>query len=266
MIRFGQSGMTSQPEPLQKMSQLYSAHFQRPERAALYDDEFAPGTYSSLMWHIEQQQLQSVIADLRRIRPRISTLDFAAGTGRITAFLEQHVDDLLAVELNPSMAEIARDKLTRAQVLCANLLSTETALTERYDLITAFRFLLNVEPTIREHALRVLTSLLRDENSLLVFNNHGNPISYRGFKLPLYGLRYALRGRPAFGNYLTGSAVERMIRNAGLEILRVMACGIYSPRLLKAVDYDRAVELETKAALRVPRFGVNQMYVCKKAA
>ncbi|MGA2439496.1 MAG: class I SAM-dependent methyltransferase [Tepidisphaeraceae bacterium] len=88
------------------MAESYSAHFQESDAARKYETgEYAAGTYSDLLWHIEQDQLRAIISDLRRVKPRIEALDFASGTGRITAFIEDEVDAVTGIEISQAMVE-----------------------------------------------------------------------------------------------------------------------------------------------------------------
>src|ERR1700677_4590820 len=122
------------------MAKAYSEHFQNTAEAAQYETgEYAPGSYSSLLWEIEQSQLSAAIQRLRQTRPVISALDFATGTGRIAAFLETHVDSVTGIEISPEMRELARKKIGRAQIICADILSRAIQVEGNYELITAFR-------------------------------------------------------------------------------------------------------------------------------
>jgi len=47
------------------------------------------------------------------------------------------------------------------------------------DLITAFRFLLLSEEPLKTHCISALAKKLRDRNSVMIINSHGNPKSFR---------------------------------------------------------------------------------------
>jgi SAM-dependent methyltransferase len=245
------------------LPEAYSQHFQNDAQASQYETgEYAPESYSSLLWEIEQAQLAAIIEKLKKSRPHISALDFATGTGRIAAFLETRLDSVTGVEISAEMCEVARKKVRRATIVCANILSPTAEIGEKYDLITAFRFFLNVEPSLRLTALRVLASRLRDRDSLLVFNNHGNLWSHKMLMWPYHVARRIGKGRTVKGNYLTTRQVRRVLPEAGLKLLDVRGCGFFSNKILKLRSYDAALIAEKRAARgMLSPFCVNQLYV-----
>jgi SAM-dependent methyltransferase len=251
------------------LNQSYSQHFRNDAEARRYETgEYAPFSYASLLYEIECQQLQEVIAALRQSKPTLQCLDFASGTGRITAFLENHVDAVTGIEISEQMCTVARTKVRQARILCADILAPGAAVEGKYDLITAFRFFLNVEPALRLVALRALAGRLRDSDSLLVFNNHGNLWSHKLLLWPYHALRRLGKGRVLAGNYLSSRRMLALLPQAGLQIFRTMGCGFYSPKILKLVSYERALRMERRIAASrglSPRC-VNQMYLTKLAA
>jgi SAM-dependent methyltransferase len=245
------------------MPEAYSQHFQNTAEAAQYETgEYAPGSYSSLLWEIEQSQLSAAIQRLRQSRPVISALDFATGTGRIAAFLETQVDSVTGIEISPDMCELARKKVRRAQIICADILAPGANVEGKYDLITAFRFFLNTEPSLRLTALKALAARLRDRDSLLIFNNHGNLWSHKLLMWPYHIARRIGEGRSVKGNYLTTGQIRRLLPEAGLKLLDIRGCGFYSNKILKLRSYDAALLAEQRAASgTLSRLCVNQLYV-----
>ncbi|MGA3068155.1 MAG: class I SAM-dependent methyltransferase [Tepidisphaeraceae bacterium] len=250
------------------MAEAYSKHFEGDDRAAGYESgEYAPGSYAELLWRIEQDQLRAVLAELRIVKPRIDAMDFASGTGRITAMLEDQVDAVTGIEISESMCELARRKLTRGKILCRNILAPDAQVEGKYDLITAFRFFLNAEPELRAPALIALRNRLRERDSALVFNNHGNPWSHKLLLWPYHRIRRLGRKRVTTGNYLSHGQIMALLQSAGLRLVRVTGCGFYSPKVAKIVGDKRAERWERRAAQPGwrNRWCVNQMYVTKLA-
>jgi SAM-dependent methyltransferase len=247
------------------MDQTYAALFSSAEQALAHQHEYDSDSYSSLLWQIEQPQIVSVLAQLRKSHSRIECLDFAAGTGRITAFLEDKVDAMTGIESNQSMCDIARTKLRKTNMLCADILSPDAAVEGKYDLITAFRFFLNVEPELRLPAMRALAGRLRDPSSRLIFNNHGNLVSSRLLKFPLYAARRLIHGRRSFGNYMSHGQVGRLLKSAGLRLVDRMSAGFYGATFLRLVGPARALPMEQRAASSrvLSRLCVNQMYIAQ---
>jgi SAM-dependent methyltransferase len=249
------------------LPEVYSDHFQNRAEASRYETgEYAAKSYSSLLWEIEQSQLAAIIEELRPSHERIEALDFASGTGRVTAFLERRVDSVTGIEISEQMCELARKKVERAKIHCTNILSPTATVEAKYDLITAFRFFLNVEPSLRLAALRALASRLRDSESRLVFNNHGNLWSHKLLLWPYHALRQIGKGQQTAGNYLTASHLLRLLPKVGLQLVSVQGCGLYGAKILRLMSYERSLRAEQRSLGGIfGRLCVNQMYVVKLA-
>src|ERR1017187_8951750 len=101
------------------MAESYRQHFTTTEEASRYEDEeYASGSYARLLWKLEQATLDPLVRQFRQTHPTISYLDFASGTGRLAAYMEDRVDVATSIEISESMANVARQKLHRTQVLC----------------------------------------------------------------------------------------------------------------------------------------------------
>jgi SAM-dependent methyltransferase len=246
------------------LAQSYSTHFETRDTAHKYETgEYAPGTYADLLWRIEQDQLRAIVEEMKKTRPRLEALDFASGTGRITAFMENLADAVTGIEISQSMCDIALKKVRHARILCADILAPGSPIEGKYDLITAFRFFLNADPSLRLPALKSLAARLKDRQSVLVFNNHGNLWSHKLLLWPFHQLRRLGKGRGVTGNYLTAAAMLPLLAEAGLQLQRTFPSGFYSPKILPLAGYDRASRWERRAAessLLGP-FCVNQLYV-----
>jgi SAM-dependent methyltransferase len=247
----------------------YRQQFAEPAKARLYDAvDIGEGSYSDLLWEIEKLQLTAVVDELRSTHERIDLLDFATGTGRIIGFLDDQVDFATGIDVSAAMVEVAREKLPEARMICKDITSADDEIEGRYDLITAFRFALNAEPALFLAAMKALAARLRDESSVLVFNNHGNPFSHKLPLWPYHAVRRIGRGYITEGNYLTNHRARKVAAAAGLTIDRVLGCGLLSAKSLRVLGYDRANGLErTLASYPVLRpFAVNQMYVARLSA
>jgi len=221
--------------------------------------------YAEVLWRVEQQQLAGVVGSLRRTHPRIESLDFAAGTGRITRFVEGLVDQSTAIEISPAMIEVARQKVTRTTFHCKDVTAPDDRIEGSYDLITAFRFVVNAEPALRLAGLRALAARLRDDSSVLVFNNHGNLLSHKMFFWPFHRASRMGKAWTPDGNYMTDGAVRELADRAGLVIDRVMGCGLLSGRGASMVGFERAVRWERAlAGTWLANLGGNQMYIARR--
>ena len=248
------------------MTTTYRRHFIDRRKAEEYDRvQYAPGTYAEIVGELERQQLAAIVEELRRTHQRIDYLDFAAGTGRIIAFLEDRVDTATGIEISEAMAEQARSRLHKGRIICADITAPGAPIEGRYDLITAFRFVLNAEPALRRDALRALAARLKDASSVLVFNNHGNPFSHKLLMWPYHALRRLGRGYAPEGNYLTNRQARRLAAAAGLEIERTLGCAHLSGRSMRFLSYPTVQRLERRLsrARVLGALGAHQMYVAR---
>jgi SAM-dependent methyltransferase len=246
------------------MTTSYKQHFAGTTEAENYDREvYATNSYSSLLWELEKAELGLLLGKIRQTHAHVGYLDFAAGTGRVSAFLETLVDKATAIEISPSMAARAGRRLCATQVLCRDITAEGAAVEDKYDLITAFRFFLNAEPNLRWAAMRALASRLRDESSLLVFNNHGNLWSLKILGWPYHRLRSAQKGWQPQGNYLRHSQVRRLLEDAGLRIVKVIGLGVLGGKIAARMPSERALRLERwfSANPFCSKFGQDQIYV-----
>ncbi|MEK7269953.1 MAG: hypothetical protein AAB215_03320 [Planctomycetota bacterium] len=138
-------------------------------------------------------------------------------------------------------------------------------LAEKFDLITTFRFVLNAEEGVRERALRALAPLLRDENSRLIFKVHGNRHSYRHFARFLH--RIGLGQKDSRFNELSRVESIALAERCGLRVVRVRGMGFIprmASRLLPSFLW-MALERTMASMPWIWRFGVNLVFVCRKA-
>lgn len=250
------------------MAETYRAQFQDEQRAQEYESrQYAPGTYADLLWRIEQDKLENIITNMRAGMGRIDHLDFACGSGRVAGRLAPLVDASTAIDIAAPMLKIARASYSDVEFVEGDLTSEEDLVPGPFDLITTFRFVLNAEPALRLRAMRALASRLRNEQSLLVFNNHGNPWSHKALMWPYHAVRRTGRGYQSEGNYLTHGQVARLASDAGLRIVERFGYGHMSAKALIIMPFQTALRLERTLAGRwgVQRLGVNQLYIAVRA-
>lgn len=242
----------------------YSERFLTDEEVNTYEYKYAnPTSYDNVLWNVERQQLKSLLAQFRLSHERIDYLDFASGTGRVIAFVEQFVDRSTAIEISPAAIEMAKRKTRRTMFVCRDITAPEAGIEGAYDLITSFRFLVNAEPSLRLAGLKALASRLKDESSWLIFNNHCNLLSYRALSWPVHRLHSMLKREKSGGENLTTWEVEQMADQAGLRIILALGCGFLSTRSVRLLSpqFVRRIEERLSQLQFLSRFGINQMYV-----
>lgn len=245
----------------------YRTRFKQPSDAAQYDEKvYKLGTVHDLLWQVEQPQVDQLIRDLRADLGHIDYLDFACGTGRVLSHVENLVDSATGIDISSAMLGLAKNKVKSAQLHCKDITQQQNV-EGRYDLITAFRFLTNAEPSLRRDVLQGLARRLRDSNSVLIINIHANPWSYKAPFVPYHWLKHHL-GRALPQQNLTRRQVIRELGEAGFRVEKVIGVGFVSEKFLQFAPFSFWLSLERQLAGKafVQRFGVNQMFVCRLAS
>jgi SAM-dependent methyltransferase len=247
------------------MDKTYREQFVCQSDALSYETQYVPMSAWELLWQVEKMYLTQIVENLRQSSAKIDYLDFACGTGRIIAFLEDKVDTATGIEISPEMMALAQQKLRRGALLCKDITAPSAEVEGAYDLITTFRFILNAEPSLRVTAFKGLAARLKDESSLLVFNNHGNPWSYKGLLWPYHQVCQAIFGDRREGNYMTNQQVRALLDEAGMEVVQVIGMGFISPKIMQLLPYALCEKIERLLAGKpvIQAFGVNQLFVAR---
>jgi len=193
----------------------YRCRFQGADAGPAWDSiVYGPGSYESYVWSMQQPFLLEEARALASVSPYLYYLDFACGTGRVLAALSPCAGTVTGVDVSPAMLRQAAEKVPAARLIEGDVTRTPNILEGQYDLITAFRFFLNTEPDVRLAVMRALAMVLRDSDSRLIFNVHGNALSSRGLSALL-----ARRGGADEHKIRAPWAAWRMVVRSGLEIV-----------------------------------------------
>lgn len=185
-----------------------------------YNNNFEFMAWRRYVWHREQCVLDNAVRTHFANKP-IRHLDFACGTGRILNHLAGRAEISTGIDVSESMLELARRKVTSAEIIKADLTETDVLGDRSFNLITAFRFFPNAQPLLRKQVINCLSKHLASDG-LLIFNNHQNHTS----------LRYQiarLRGRQ--WRTMSSREVRQLLSSTGLTIDKVFPIGV-----LPAVD------------------------------
>jgi len=254
------------PVSFAEMSTSYSQRFQAATDVADYESkEYGEGSYSSCIWNLQRPIVEKIIADFRghHVGP-VRLLDFACGTGRVISRLEPLVDEATGIDISANMVEVARGKCRSARLLVGDILARPELLSGRYDLITSFRFLLNVEPEMRLRALRRLRPALQPDG-LLIVNVHGNSRSLR--HPAILWRRWRERSRPsgAMLNEMSPAETARLFQESGFQIVSRFGFGMLPPtfyrtplrKLVAAADRSLAGQNGWSAC------SIDMLFVCR---
>ena len=220
-----------------------------------YHEMFEKVPHRKMLWTLERRILDGIVASLGRV----DHLDFACGTGRILAYLEDRTRSSTGVDISGSMLEVARKETHRTCFIEGDLTREPLLDGQQFDLITSFRFFPNAEPELRRRAIEALAKRLRPEGAL-VFNNHQSPTMFNR-------LAAKIRGE-APTHLMQAAEIEDLLNWGGLEIQERFGLGLLPlaehrmPR-----PYRAFTELEWVLS-RLPkahRMAQNVIFLCRLA-
>jgi SAM-dependent methyltransferase len=217
------------------MTTRYAERFQHKDAVTSYDAaEYGRESYSSCIWRLQRPVLEQVVKDFCAAQSGpVRLLDFACGTGRVLSALEPLVDTADGVDISENMVAVARGKCPKARLLVGDVLASPELLQPVYDLISCFRFVLNVEPELRGRVLRRLRSVLRSPGGLLLVNIHGNSHSLRHPAVAWRRWRQHDDRGDVMLNELSPGAAKRLLAESGFEIVRQFGFGLVPPTLYR---------------------------------
>ena len=223
----------------------YTQRFKNKKLASYYQGvEYGKNSYYSYIWELEQRYLVEIIKKLRQNKKNISYLDFACGTGRIIAYVEKYVDSSVGLDVSDEMIEIAQKRVFNSTLIKSDIL--KNPINSKYDLITAFRFFLNAENSLRNDILRALKKNMR-KDSVLVISIHGNSNSARYISY----LVNKMIGKRL--NQLSYEDTKQLVAINGLEIVDWVGIGLM-PKVLYRIRPIRKMVFKIDAILYENKF------------
>jgi len=227
-------------------------------KAKEYDDEWQPGSTCEYLWQIEKKILEEEIGKFCN-KPE-SLLDFACGTGRVLSFLENSVKSSVGVDVSKDMLSVAQKRCTKSQLIQGDITMQNGLIKGQFELITAFRFFLNAEESLRISSLKALYGLLKS-NGILIANFHFNPNSVTGVVQRTLDL-FRKRDRPMIS---VNKAMSLFVDN-GYQILSVRGYGYLLQRRIKPPLGFMQIKVESFLAKKKlpPQLGFYFLIVAKK--
>jgi SAM-dependent methyltransferase len=204
------------------MQDGYASHFQDQAVAGAYAaGVYADGTFDSHVSRLQLAWVRSVVESSFPAPP--VHLDFACGTGRILAALDDVTGESFGFDVSAEMLELAAARDLPATLIRTDPMAPALSLPEigaDPAVVTMFRFLLNTEPKVRGVALDFAAQALSEHpGSLLIVNNHGNKTSLR----ELARLKPKRRG-PWF-NSMSDREMRALLRAHGLTVIERYGAG-----------------------------------------
>ncbi len=230
---------------MKKNSSKYTNRFKNNSLVNYYETiEYANDSYYSLMWKLEQDYLLKLLGSIDS--KKMHYLDFACGTGRVCGVVEKYVASSSGIDVSSEMLKVAQKKTSRTTLIKQDIV--KRPLKKKFDLITAFRFFLNAEESLRNEVLASLKKSLK-KNSILVFNIHGNKYSFRFLVFVIN----KLLGKKT--NQMSYAEVKYLLEKNGYEIMGYTGVGFipkifYRVPILKNLTFRIDKHLYTKQYLR----------------
>lgn len=217
---------------------------------------FAPGSFDAAIWEREQRLLDRILQE--RVPCRQSYLDFACGTGRVLSYVEPSFQTAVGLDISATMLGVARERVRAATLVEADATRDPQVLEgRRFDFISAFRFFLNAQPALRDAAMALLASALRDDDSRLLFNVHGNRHSTRA----LVAAKAKIT-REQFSSMSLRESIDLAERH-GLEVVEWYGIGSYDKAMLRILPLRAWRWAEATAALP-KRLAVYLYFLCRR--
>lgn len=177
---------------------------------ARYSNTYGKGYYLHQWKKLEEPLLRNQLRKYKALGIR-SAMDFACGTGRILSVLEEYFDDTVGIDLSWPMLQYARQVCTHSKIICQDI--TIKPIYLNVDMVTAFRFFVNAEPTLQEDALRAIHGCLKP-GGILLANVHQNASSILGI---IYRLRNIIMRRK-IANVMGYSEIDSLLNKHGFTI------------------------------------------------
>jgi SAM-dependent methyltransferase len=217
------------------MSISYSNRFQEADAVTAYETgEYAANSYSSSIWALQRPVLENILKDFRQKRTGpVRLLDFACGTGRVLSFLEGLADTADGIDISQNMVAQARPKCARARLQVGDILTQPELLQKSYDVISCFRFILNVEPALRHRVLSRLREVLQPPDGLLLVNIHGSSRSLRHPAIVWRRWRELGGKSDAMLNEMSPAEARQLLFENGFEVVQQFGFGVLPPTLYR---------------------------------
>ncbi len=252
----------------------YTDHYQERSKSGESYDRSIANRFELAIFRLEHDILHDLFRRLRSSDPHTAYLDFACGTGRILEVFKDLIRIKVGVDTSPGQLAVAQTKVPDAELVEGNVVTDPDLLGgRRFNLITSFRLLLNLEPENRLPILRAVRELLTPDGYLII-DNHMNRYSILGLsalfahkvlRMPRKPL--VPEGRRGIISTMAESEMRAVLAAAGLqveEVHRIFVLPGHKRLQLLPTRWLVAVEAVLSRIPVANRLSKNQIYVCRR--
>lgn len=247
------------------MITTYSQRFRDVGSVADYESkEYGEGSYASRIWRRQLPFVEQTVQEHCQKFPQARLLDFACGTGRVLSRIDGFAAEAVGLDISDAMVAVARGRCTKARLVVGDILQQPDLVEGRFDLITSFRFLLNVELELRQKVLRRLRELIRPDGLLMV-NVHGNSRSLRHPAIVWRRRRARNRASDEMLNEMSPTETEDLLRQSGFRIIRRAGFGVLPPTLYRTPlrGLAEAVDGSLAGENVLCNWSIDMIYICQ---
>jgi SAM-dependent methyltransferase len=222
-----------------------------------YDDLFADHSYSALLWSLEKDALGTVLRSHLQHR-HSSHLDIACGTGRVLQHLQPYFATSVGVDISEPMLQVARRKSLKIVRADSSL---ELPFHRQFSVVTAFRFFLNAEPTLRLAVARAAAKSL-EPTGIFVFNNH------RNYSSLTYRILRAAKKDKAVLKCMKHEEVLELISASGLTLSNYFSLGLTpatQERMFLGATVTASIDRAAQRLLSRSLLCNDVVYVCRQS-
>lgn len=245
------------------MGERYAGRFRADDDVDSYDALYATDSKDAALWALQRPVVQRLVRQAVADRTGTRLLDFASGTGRILAAVAELADEVDALDLSATMLDRARERQTKARLVVGTLDGDATPPEARrdYDVITCFRFFLNVDDDLRRSILAEFRQRLHARRGWLIVNNHGHARSLRTLAVA------ANRDPDAMHSTLSDRHFRQLLSEAGFRVVADYGFGL-TPDVVHRSKLRRASLALDRWGARTPwtrHWAVDRVYMAQWA-
>lgn len=242
------------------MSTDYTEVFRDPLAVEKYAERtYAPGTFSSIVSNRQAGWLRGFVPNAFPAPPVHH--DFACGTGRVSRMLAGLTAVSHGYDTSEAMLQKGRELGTpgRAHLVRPGL-AEPVPDESRLRLVTAFRFVLNVDLHLRDQLMDFASLALPDADSgLLLVENHGNAASLRHLRKTF--------GRLDAGTWfqeLSHQEVRELFDRHGFDLVGVQGFTLFTQGCYRAPWTWAAKTADAALASPLSRWATDVVYIARR--